>query len=73
MDFPGWHAQYKLVDLGDVGQQFQNELADLQNDSSAEVVHRAKHKFMWLDEEIVKTYPTLSKHTQNLLLPFPTS
>jgi len=39
MGFPGWLTQYKLVELGDVEQQFQNELADLQNDSSAEVVH----------------------------------
>ena len=46
MGFPGWLTQYKLVDLGDVEQQFQNELADLQNDSSAEVVHKAKRQFM---------------------------
>ena len=62
-----------MVDLGDVEQQFQNELADLQNDSSAEVFHKAKRQFMRLDEEIVENYPNLCKHTQNLLLPFPTS
>ena len=73
MGFPGWLTQYKLVDLGDVEQQFQNELDDLQNDSSAEVVHKAKLQFMWLDEEIVENYPNLSKRAQNLLLPFPTS
>ena len=73
MDFPKWLTQYKLVDHGDVEQQFQNELADLQNDSSAEVVHKAKRQFMWLDEEIVENYPNLSKHAQSLLLPFPTS
>ena len=28
---------------------------------------------MRLDEEIVENYPNLSKHTQNLQLPFPTS
>jgi len=63
----------EMVDLGDVEQQFQNELADLQNDSSAEVVHKAKRQFMWLDEEIVENYPNLSKHAQSMLLPFPTS
>ena len=73
MDFSGWLTQHKLVDLGDVEQQFQNELADLQNDSSAEVFHQAKRQFRWLDEEIVENYPNLSKHAQNLLLPFPTS
>ena len=28
---------------------------------------------MRLDEEIVENYPNLSKHAQNVLLPFPTS
>ena len=73
MGFPGWLTQYKLVDLVDFEQQFQNELVHFQTDSSAEVVHKAKRQFMWLDEEIVENYPTLSKHAQNLLLPFPTS
>ena len=73
LGFPGWLTQYKLVDLSDVEHQFQSELADLQNDSSAEVVQKAKRKFMWLDEEMVENYPNLSKHAQNLLLPFPTS
>ena len=71
MDFPGWLTQYELVDLGDVEQQFQNELAHLQNDSSAEVFHKGKCQFMRLDEEIIENCPNLSKHAQNLLLPFP--
>ena len=73
MGFPGWLTQYKLVYLGDVKQQFQNELDDLQNYSSAEVVHKAKRHFMWLDEEIFENYPNFSKRAQNLLLPFLTS
>ena len=62
MDFPGWLTQYSLVSLDSVESQYRDELAELQNDASAAVIHNSLRQLMWLSNRGLK-----------MLLPFPTS
>ena len=71
MDFPGWRTQYSLVSLDSVESQYRDELAELQNEASAAVIHKSLRQLMWLNAEIIENYPRMSNRALKMLLPFP--
>ena len=56
-----------------VDARLHDEMADLQDDASARVIHRPKRQFVWLQDDITEKYPILSARAQAVLLPFPTA
>ena len=56
IDFPDGLTQPLLCSLHGVDRPLQHEMADLQNDGSAQVIHKSKGQLMWLNEEIEKKY-----------------
>lgn len=74
IDFPTWMMQPLLVDLADVTNvQYQEELAEMQNDESVKTLFNIKGAMAWLCEETETKYPSSTKFARKLLLPFPSS
>ncbi|XP_071036452.1 protein FAM200C-like [Parasteatoda tepidariorum] len=74
IDFPTWMMQPKLVDLTDISNmQYQEELAEMQNDESVKTLFNIKVVMAWLCEETEIKYPNSTKCARKLLLPFPSS
>jgi len=74
IDFPTWMMQPVLVDLaGITNVQYQEELAELQNDESVKVLFNIKGAMAWLCDETEAKYPNTTKCARKLLLPFPSS
>ena len=63
-----------LVNLSDISNiQYQEELAEMQNDESVKTLFNIKGAMTWLCEETELKYPNSTKCTRKLLLPFPSS
>ncbi|CAK9813151.1 hypothetical protein ANTPLA_LOCUS7707 [Anthophora plagiata] len=74
IDFPTWMMQPMLVDLSDISNmQYQEELAELQNDESVKTSFNIKGAMVWLCEEPEIKYPNSNKCARKLLRPFPSS
>ncbi|CAH2108909.1 unnamed protein product [Euphydryas editha] len=74
IDFPTWMMQPLLVDLSDISNmQYQEELAELQNDESVKTLFNIKGAMAWLCEETETKYPNATKYARKLLQPFPSS
>lgn len=73
MKFPDWITQPFLCSLQDVERSLQNEMADLQNDVSAQAIYKSSGQLMWLSKEVWNKYPGIATLARKLLLPFPTS
>ncbi|XP_026475534.1 protein ZBED8-like [Ctenocephalides felis] len=74
IDFPAWMLQPVIVDLTDISDmQYQEELAEFQNNESANTLFNRKGAMLWLCQEIEAKYPKITKCTRKLFLPFPTS
>ncbi|CAK9816137.1 SCAN domain-containing protein 3 [Anthophora plagiata] len=74
IDFPTWMMQPMLVDLSDISNmQYQEELAELQNDESVKTSFNKKGAMAWLCEETEIKYPNSNKCARKLLRPFPSS
>ncbi|CAK9813138.1 SCAN domain-containing protein 3 [Anthophora plagiata] len=66
--------QPMLVDLSDISNmQYQEELAELQNDESVKTSFNIKGAMAWLCEETEIKYPNSTKCARKLLRPFPSS
>ena len=50
-----------------------DELADLQNNALAAIIHGVKHQFMWLSDEIQEKYSKLADKAAKLILRFPST
>ncbi|CAH2088303.1 unnamed protein product [Euphydryas editha] len=62
--------QTLLVDLSDISNmQYQEELAELQNDESVKTLFNIKGAMAWLCEETETKYPNATKYARKLLLP----
>lgn len=74
IEFPVWMMQPMLVDLADISNmQYQEELAEMQNDESIKSLFNIKGLMAWLCEETEVKYPNSSKYARKKLLPFPSS
>ncbi|XP_026475458.1 protein ZBED8-like [Ctenocephalides felis] len=74
IDFPAWMLQPVIVDLTDISDmQYQEELAEFQNNESANTLFNRKGAMVWLCQEIEAKYPKITKCARKLFLPFPTS
>lgn len=74
IDFPTWMMQPMLVDLSDISNmQYQEELAEMQNDESIKTLFNIKGAMAWLCEETEIKYPNATKCARELLLPCPSS
>lgn len=73
INFPSWMMQPILANLSDVALEYQQELAELQNDESVKVLFKIKGILAWLEDEVENKYPNSTKFARKLLLPFPSS
>ena len=63
-----------LVNLSDISNiQYQEELAETQNDESVKTLFNIKEAMTWLCEETELKYLNSTKCVRKLLLPFPSS
>ena len=75
IDFPDWMTQLQpfLCSLQSTAADERDEVADLQNDISAQAIFRSKGQLMWCNKQMAERYPGLTSKARKLLLPFPTS
>ncbi|MBJ5445319.1 hypothetical protein JGG59_24155, partial [Salmonella enterica subsp. enterica serovar Derby] len=63
IDFPTWMMQPMLVDLSDISDlQYQEELAEMQNDASIKPLFNIKGVMAWLCEETEIKYPNAQEN-----------
>ena len=74
MELQDWLTQSFLSALDEVETGYQDELAELQNDTSIKVsLHKSNAALMWLTDEVIEQYPKMTHEARNKLLPFPSS
>ncbi|XP_065664563.1 SCAN domain-containing protein 3-like [Hydra vulgaris] len=74
IDFPTWLMQPMLVNLSHISNmQYQEELAEMQNDKPVKTLFNIKGSMTWFFEETKIKYPSTTECVRKLLLPFPSS
>ncbi|XP_065651200.1 protein FAM200C-like [Hydra vulgaris] len=74
IDFPTWLMQPMFVNLSHVSDmQYQEELAEMQNEESVKTFFNIKGSMAWFFEETKIKYPSATECARNLLLTFPSS
>ena len=74
LDFPTWLMQPMLVNLSHISNmQYQEELAEMQNDESVKTLFNIKGLMAWFFTETKIKYPSTTECARKLLLPFPSS
>ncbi|XP_065671819.1 protein FAM200A-like [Hydra vulgaris] len=74
IDFPTWLMQPMLVNLSHISNmQYQEELAEMQNNESVKTFFNIKGSTAWFFKETKIKYPSPSECARKLLLPFPSS
>ncbi|GFU25369.1 uncharacterized protein NPIL_43211 [Nephila pilipes] len=74
IDFPTWMMQPILVELSDISNmQYQEELAEYQNDESVKTLFNIKGVMAWRCEGTEIKYPNATQCARKLLLTFPSS